>query len=532
MRQAQGTYDYIIIGSGSAGAVIARRLSDDSGVSVLLIEAGPLDEVEDLDVPVSAPRFLKTDIDWASLTEPEPGLGGRVLDVSHGRVLGGSSSINSMTYLRGSRHDYDGWAEAGAIGWSWRDVLPYFVRCEGNDTFSPPLHGTGGPLSVSCGRSRHPLSQAFLDAAQEAGHALVSDLNAGDAEGVGFTQVTQRYGRRCSVATAYLRPVLPRPNLRLLVNAQVTRLVTEGTTVRGVELARAGGTEFYAAGREVVLAAGAYHTPQLLQLSGIGPADELDALGITVVADLPVGDGLQDHLRFTALWLSEIPSLADSLTPEAREQFLRHGTGPYTSNVGETAGYIRSVPTAPRPDVQVSGVPASVGAMFGVTQGGVAMAGWLTNPTSTGTVRLRDTDPMSMPRIRHDYLTTDEDVRRCCDGYRAMIDIAEQPSLVKVRSREPVSAPASLSDGDIRAWLRRTGLSAHHPCGSAGIGRVVDPSLRVLGIDGLRVADASVMPAVVGANINAAAIMIGEKAADLLRGITGRPAAVTPTAQG
>ncbi|MFE7421105.1 GMC family oxidoreductase [Rhodococcus sp. NPDC057529] len=510
-------YDYIVIGSGSAGSVLAARLSEDSDTSVLLLEAGGVDDAQDLDLPIASPRFLKSAYDWDDITEPEPGLNGRRMALAHGRVLGGSSSINSMIYLRGSRDDYDGWASTGATDWSFDDVLPYFLRCENNSRGSSGLHNDSGPLSVSDCGNRSELSEKFVAAAVEAGHRYNEDLNSFDIEGVGYPQVTQRRGRRCSVSRAYLDPVKHRGNLTVATHAIVSVLVFDGTRVVGVEVSIGGRSVRLNADSEVLLCAGTYATAQLLMLSGIGPADHLRAHGISVRADLPVGQELQDHLRVGMVFESLLPALPSQLTPEAFAEYERHGTGPVSSNVGETAGFVRSNVSAISANFQVSGVPAMVGAMIGMEKDGFSLCGWVCRPTSRGTVTLRDANPLSRPVIRHNYLTTDSDRRITCEGIRQLLEIREAPALDAVLKSTPISAPTSLDDDSILEHVRRTAMTAHHPCGTAGIGRVVAPDLKVFGIDQLRVVDASVMPLIPSSNINAATIMVAEKGADLVK---------------
>ncbi len=510
------SFDYVIVGAGSAGCVIAARLSADPSVSVLLVEAGPSDEVPGMDVPILAPKLLNGPYDWSFRTAHEPGLGGRMMTLNHGRVVGGSSSINSMVYLRGTASDYDEWASAGAVGWSYREVLPYFRRSEDNERGADKYHGAGGPLSVSDGRSRHPLSAAFLRAAQQAGYPLNEDLNGASQDGVGYTQVTQRSGRRCSVARAYLGPCLSRPNLTLLVEAQVTELLFDGNQATGVRVVRGGRLADYYADREVVLAAGAYDSPHLLLLAGIGPARHLEQMGVRVRQDLPAGRNLQDHLRVGLAFESRLPALNSQLTPAAFTQFAADGCGPVSSNVGETSGFIRSRPEHPAPDLQINGVPAMIGGMLGVVADGVSVVGWPSKPTSSGYLELQSTDPGAPPRIVHNYLTTAADREITCDGMRRMREIAEQPAFREVTIGGPKLGPADFTDDTILRYTRETALTTHHPCGTCGIGSVVDAELRVFGIDGLRVADASVFPRITRSNTNAPTIMVGEKAADLL----------------
>jgi choline dehydrogenase len=510
------THDYIVVGAGSAGSVIAARLTEDPAVSVLVLEAGPVDDAPELDVPIKAPQFLAGAYDWGFRSEPEPGLGGRVMTLNHGRVLGGSSTINSMVYLRGAAADYDEWAAAGAAGWSYKEVLPYFRRCEDNERGADAYHGTGGPLAVSDGRSRHPLSAVFLAAAQQAGYPLNDDLNGATQEGVGFTQVTQRAGRRWSTATGYLRPNLSRPNLTVLTDARVVEILFEGARASGIRVLRSGDTEEYRANAEIVLSAGAYGSPQLLMLAGIGPAAHLTAHGVTVRHDLPVGLNLQDHLRTGICYEAAIPGLHSSLTPEAFAHYEAEGRGPVSSNVGETSGFIRSRPDAALPDWQVNGVPALIGGMIGVAGEGVSIVGWPSKPTSCGAVQLRNADPLAAPKIVHNYLMTGYDRRTTCDGMRRMRDIAAQSAFQEVTTGMRLLGPEDYGDEAILRFARTTGITTHHPCGTCAIGGVVDAELRVYGIDGLRVADASIMPSVTRSNTNAATIMIGEKAADLI----------------
>jgi choline dehydrogenase len=513
----EASFDYVIVGAGSAGCVIAARLSADPSVSVLLVEAGPPDDAPGMDVPILAPKLLNGPYDWSFRTAPEPGLDGRIMTLNHGRVVGGSSSINSMVYLRGAASDYDEWADAGAVGWSYREVLPYFRRSEDNERGAGPYHGAGGPLPVSDGRSRHPLSAAFLRAAGQAGYPLNDDLNGATQEGVGYTQVTQRGGRRCSVARAYLGPCRSRLNLTLLVEEQVTKLLFDGNRATGVRVVRGGRPADFSADREVVLAAGTYGSPHLLLLAGIGPARHLEQMGVRVRQDLPAGRNLQDHLRVGLAFESRLPALDSELTPQAFTRFAADGTGPVSSNVGETSGFIRSRSGCTAPDYQVNGVPAMIGGMLGVVADGVSVVGWPSKPTSSGYLELQSTDPGVPPRIVHNYLTSAEDRQVTCDGMRRMREIADQAAFREVAIGGPRLGPADFSDDAILRYARETAMTAHHPCGTCGIGRVVDAELRVFGVDGLRVADASVFPSITRANTNAAAVMVGEKAADLLK---------------
>jgi len=518
--------DYVIVGAGSAGCVLAGRLSEDPEVRVLLLEAGGPDNVAELHIPAAFPAVFKSSLDWDLFGEQEPGLGNRRLYLPRGRVIGGSGSINAMIYLRGHRADFDGWAAAGCDGWSYDDVLPYFKRAEDNDRGADEFHGVGGPLSVSDSRSMHPLVDVMLDAAVQAGYDQIPDLNVDQPEGVGRFQLTQRGGFRCSTADAYLNPAFGRDNLEVVSGAFVQRITFEGNRAVGVELVRNGAVETVRAEREVILSAGSYQSPALLMLSGIGPAEELAPLGIAVREELPVGRNLQDHFMAQLNYTTDEPTLFGTFTPENFALLNAEGRGSLTSNIPEAGGFFRTRQELDAPDVEFHFAPS----MFfdqGLTapgEGGYCFGPVVIKPTSRGRVMLRAPLPDSKPRVLCNFLTTEEDRRTLIAGVRIALEIASQPALRAVE-REPFSVPASSSDEDILAWAQTAGQSVYHPTSTCAMGEVVDSELRVLGIDGLRVADASVMPTITRANTNAATIMIAEKAADLIRSRTPTEAA-------
>ncbi|KUO15313.1 GMC family oxidoreductase [Streptomyces dysideae] len=512
-------YDYIVVGAGSAGCVLAARLTEDPGTRVLLLEAGPADTAEEIRLPMAWPRLLQSAYDWRYLSEPEPGLGGRRRVLPVGRTLGGSSSINAMIYVRGNKRDFDDWAALGARGWGWDDVLPYFRRAEDNTRGADELRGVGGPLGVTDNSSRHPIMADLIKAGVQAGHPRNPDLNGAQQDGFGWYQVTVRDGVRSSTAAAYLRPVVHRPNLHVWTDTLVHRVVLDGGRAVGVEAERAGELVSLRAEREVVVSAGAYNSPKLLMLSGVGIPADLEAMGIRPVVDLPVGENLRDHPHVALVYLTDTETKETQFTPENLELWRATGGGPLSSNLGEAGGFLRTRPDLPAPDVEVTASPA----MFldeGLTapyDHAFMLGPTLLTPTSRGRVSLRTAMPGSAPRILHNYLTTEEDRQAVVRGVRALLSVADQPAL-KAHRRAPLSVPDSDSDADILRFARRVTNSLFHPVGTCAIGSVVDPELRVHGVTGLRVVDASVMPTLVRGNTNATTIMIGEKASDLIRG--------------
>jgi choline dehydrogenase len=521
-------FDYVIVGGGSAGCVLARRLSDDSDVSVLLLEAGPLDTEEAIYVPAAFSKLFRTPLDWDYATEPEVHADNRQIYLPRGRMLGGSSSMNAMVYIRGNRVDYDGWAERGLHGWSYDDVLPYFKRAEDNERGESAYHGAGGPLAVSEGRSRNPLVDAFVDASKDAGIAGNDDFNGAQQDGVGYYQVTCRNGMRCSAAAGYLAPVRERENLEIVVGALATRVVVANGRAIAVEAIVDGVPQAFEAGREIIVSGGAYNSPQLLMLSGIGPAEHLRSLGIDVIADLPVGENLQDHPAAGLTWTTDEPiSLFDVETEENLALFMQ-GQGPLTSNVAEGGLFWRSRDDLPAPDIQFHAAPA----MF-IEEGlvdppghGYTFGPCLVAPRSVGDLKLASTDPAAKPVIRHKYFSESGDLEALISGVRLAMEIGEQAPFDQYR-REGYEPPASPSSDDIAAYIREKVQTLYHPTGTCSMGAVVDDELRVLGIEGLRVIDASVMPTVPRGNTNAPTIMVAERGADLVR---GRTRAATETA--
>ncbi|MBX9391019.1 GMC family oxidoreductase [Streptomonospora nanhaiensis] len=514
-------YDFVIVGAGSAGCVLASRLSADPGTRVLLIEAGPADTAPELRVPMAWPTLFKTPLDWDYATEPEPGLDGRRRNLPLGRVLGGSSSINAMIYMRGNPADYRDWEKAGAEGWDWDGVLPYFKRAEDNERGADDHHGAGGPLKVGDLRTRHPLMEAFIEAGEQAGHVRNPDFNGASQDGFGWLQVTQSNGLRFSAADAYLRAAEERPNLTVMTDTQVNRVVVENGRAVGVELVQGAEVRTVRAEREVIVSAGAYNSPKLLQLSGIGRAAELAAFGIEPVADLPVGENLQDHVFFGLVYRTDVESLSTAATPENQALLMTEGRGPLTSNIAEAAGLVRTRPDLEAPDIQIHAGPIMlVEEGLGIpVHHAFTVAPTLLRPTSRGRVFLRSPNPAAKPRILHNYLTTAEDRETVVRAVRASLEVAAQPALAAHRG-EPISAPEGDDDASILRFARHVLSSIFHPVGTCAIGSVVDSHLRVQGVEGLRVVDASVMPNTVRGNTNAPTIMIAERAADLIAGRT------------
>jgi choline dehydrogenase len=516
-------FDYVIVGAGSAGCVLAGRLSEDEDVRVALLEAGDEDAQPEIHIPAAVPALFKSSFDWDLLGEQEPGLGARRLYLPRGRMLGGCSSINAMIYIRGNRADYDGW---GFDGWSFDQVLPYFKRSEDNERGEDAFHGAGGPMTVADGRSMHPLIDTMLEAAGQAGHEHNPDFNGARQEGVGRFQLTQRGGMRCSTADAFLRPALGRPGLSVLTRAMALRIVFEGDRAIGVEIARDGQLELIRAEREVILAAGAYQSPVLLMLSGIGPEDQLAPFGISIREQLPVGYGLQDHCMAQVNYLTDEPSLFMAVTPENIALLEAEGRGPLSSNIPEAAGFFRARRGVEAPDVEFHFAPSLFfdEGLTAPADHGYCFGPVVIKPTSRGRVMLRAPLPDSKPRVLCNFLTTDEDRESMLIGLRMALEIARQEPLRAVE-RAPFSVPESDSDDHLMAFARRAGQSVYHPTSTCAMGSVVDAELRVYGCDGLRVVDASVMPSITRGNTNAPVIMIAERAADLIRAGSGAHAA-------
>jgi choline dehydrogenase-like flavoprotein len=520
-------YDYVIVGAGSAGCVLANRLSD-SGAEVLLVEAGGRDRSAKIKIPAAFAQQFQTKLDWDYASGPEPGCEGRNLYVPRGRALGGSSSMNAMLYVRGHRSDYDGWRdEAGCEGWGWDDVHPYFIRSEHHEAGAGPDHGYGGLLNVAPPRSPRALTELMIAAARRRGHPADRDYNDGEPDGVAPVEVTQKRGRRWSCADAFLRPAAGRPNLTVLTGAFAHGLDIASGRVRGVELSGKTDMAVARARREVILAAGAIGSPQLLMLSGIGDPDKLAGLGIDVVAPLPaVGTNLQDHPYVVGIWDSTIgASLADAEKPAALLDFLLRRRGPLTSTVAEAFLFTRSDGGDGPPDLQFHLAPAYFADNgfeeydgHALTMGPVLIA-----PRARGEVTLASADPAAKPAILGNHLTDQADVDALVSGVRIARELAATPPLAGAVGREIYPGPGVGDDDEaIAADVRRRLELLYHPVGTCRMGSdsdsVVDPELRVRGIDGVRVVDASVMPTITHGNTNAPTIMIAEKGADLILG--------------
>lgn len=524
--------DYLIVGGGSAGCALAARLSEDPEVQVTLLEAGPPDRSVLVHCPAGIALMARTGTaNWAFETVPQAGLNGRRGYQPRGKVLGGSSSINAMIYARGQHADYDHWAEEGNPGWSWREVLPYFKRAEHNERGPDDFHGSGGPLNVMDLRHPNVHTADFIEAARQAGFAFNPDFNGADQEGVGPFQVTHRAGERFSAAKAYLTPNLHRPNLTVITGAQATRVLLEGRRAVGMAFLQDGVPRELRARREVVLSAGALQTPQLLMLSGIGPGAHLQDMGIASTLDLPgVGSGLHDHLdavqvvdapAMRALFGLSLPGTWALL--RGMGDWSRRRSGLLTTNFAEAGGFVKSRPEEATPDLQLHFV---VGKLVDHGRKTVFGHGYschvcLLRPQSRGSVRLASPDPLAPPRIDPNFLGHPDDLDGMVRGFKLMRNILSQPALARHGGRELPASASARSDEDIARFIRERADTIYHPVGSCRMGPgehdVVDARLRVKGMSGLRIVDASVMPRIVSGNTNAPTIMIAEKAADLIR---------------
>ena len=531
------TFDYIVVGAGSAGCVLANRLTESGRHRVLLLEAGGDDERFFVTMPIGYGKcFFDPEVNWMYRTEPEAALGGRSGYWPRGKLLGGSSSINAMVFVRGQPADFDDWEAAGNPGWGWRDVLPVFRALEDSSRGASPWRGAGGPLAVAdVSADAHPLCAAFLRAGVEAGTVVKRDFNGAAQEGVGHYEITVRDGRRCSTARAYLRPARSRANLTVETGAHATAIGFEQRRARAVSWRRDGATHSARATREVVLCAGAINSPQLLQLSGVGPAAALQALGIAVVHDSPaVGAHLQDHLCIDYVYRACVPSLNEQLRPwhgklRAGARYLLQRRGPLALSVNQAGGFVRSRPGVARPDLQLYFSPLSYTRS---PQGqrplmspdpfpGFLLSAQPCRPTSRGRVMLRSPDPLATPRIEPNSLATPEDLEALVDGARLLRTLAATPALAAVIDTEMAPGTQVQTREQMIDDIRARASSVFHPVGTCRMGpdaatAVVDHRLRAHGLAGLRIVDASVFPAVTSGNTNAPVIMVAEKGAAMI----------------
>lgn len=527
-------YDYVIVGAGAAGCVLANRLSADPSTRVLLLEAGGADLNPLVKIPAGFGMVMGTAVNWIYDTAPQQNLAKRSMFLPQGKVLGGSTTINAMLYIRGNRGDYDGWRDLGCEGWGYEDVLPYFIAHERNERLADQFHGTEGELNVADQVQHNPLSQAFVRACQQAEIPFTPDPNGADQLGVFYHQVTQRKARRESAATAFLKPIRSRSNLTVRTGAEARRVLISDGVATGVEFARGGRLVTAQARREVIVSAGAINSPRLLLHSGIGPAEDLRSVGVPVVHDLPgVGKNLHDQLE---VYITVDASQPISYTGEDRgPRMLRHGiqytlfrTGPATATVTEAGAFVRSEASVQHPDIQLHMLPVTVKWKDGarsaekVSGHGFTILACAIRPKSRGEVRLSSADPDEPPIVDPNYLAEEEDWRVSVAGLRQIREVLAQPAFAPYVAGEDMPGPEVQSDDELREYITRWGKTDYHPVGTCKMGvddmAVVDPQLRVRGLQGLRVIDSSIMPTIISGNTQAPSMMIGEKGAALVLG--------------